>query len=410
MALLTPQQVRVEFPITRSCTYLDSAYHGPFPTRAASAMQEFVAGKSERPFPNGRQDVVLERVTAIRKKVAALLGVSSEEIWFPKSTTEAQLIVASALLRPGDEILVGGLDHPSNYTIWSHLAGKGVRVTVVPHREGRMDSADIDRAVTPQTRAIGMCLVNTYNGYRQDLTPLCRIARKHDLYLILDAIQGVGHLDIDLGSGNVTSIAAGAYKWLCSPEGLGIAYLNRKVFDRVTPDRVHFYNADASGPEGWRGLIGGMFEHGFAHDAPFQLQPDAVTLSADARRLEAAPSVVSLVGLEAVVDLMAEFGGMGAVERRVLDLTSKLRAALQEHGHTVLSYPEPASMSGITSVQVPDGPGFADFAKARNVHVPAQMATKPGAQAVRVSPHFFNNEDDIEALVDSMDEFRKRRK
>ncbi len=373
-------------------------------------MQEFVAGKSERPFPNGRQDVVLERVAAIRAKVAALLSVSPEEVWFPKSTTDAQAIVAHALLKPGDEILVGGLDHPANYTIWSHLAGRGVKVTVVPHRGGHIDPADLDRAVTPATRAIGMCLVNTYNGYRQDLAPLCRIARERGLYLLLDAIQGAGHLDIDLSSGDVTLVAAGAYKWFCSPEGLAVAYLNRRVVDKVEADRVHFYNADAAGPEGWRGLISGIIEHGFAHDAPFQLSPDAVKLRAEARRLESAPSILSLIGLEAVVDLMTEFGGMDAVERRVLGLTAKLRASLQEHGHTVLSDPDPARMSGITSVQVPDSEGFAEFARSRNVWVVPQMGIVPGAQAVRVSPHFFCNGDDIAALVDVMDTYPARRK
>ena len=407
---LTPQKIRAEWPVTKNSVYLDSAYHGPFPARAARAMQEFLAGKSERAYPNGRQDVILERVALIRQKVARLIGVTPEEIWFPKSTTDAQFTVANALLNPGDEVLVGGLDHPANYTIWAHLVRKGVRVTVVPHRGGRIRVEDLGKAVTPATRAIGMCLVNTYNGYREDLSALERLASSHGLYLILDAIQGMGHLDIDLSGGHVTTMAAGAYKWFCSPEGLGIGYLNRKVFDKVTPERVHFYSADATGPDGWRGLIGGMFEHGFAHDEPFQLKPDIVALRPDARRLEGAPSVLSLMGLEQVVDLMTEFGGMPAVEKRVITVATKLRAALQEHGHTVLSDSDPAHMSGITSVQVPDSQAFAEFAKARNIYVLAQMALKPGAEAVRVSTHFFNDESDIAKLVEAMDAFRKIKK
>jgi selenocysteine lyase/cysteine desulfurase len=370
-------------------------------------MQEFIAGKSERAFPNGRQDAILERVHLVRRKVARLLGVTPEEVWFPKSTTDAQFSVANALLKPGDELLVGGLDHPSNYTIWAHLAAKGVRVTVVPHRKGRIPVEELERAVTPATRAIGMCLVNTYNGYREDQPALEKLAADRGLHLILDAIQGLGHLDIDLSGGQVTSLAAGAYKWFCSPEGLGIGYLNRRVFSRVVPERVHFYSADANDPAGWRGLIGGMFEHGFAGGGPFQLSPDIVRLRPDARRLESSPPALSLVGLEQVVDIMTEFGGMAAVEKRVIGLAMNLRVALQEHGHTVLSTSDVAHMSGITSVQVPDSQGFAEFAKARNVHVLPQMATTQDAQAVRVSTHFYNDESDIAALVEAMDDYRK---
>lgn len=400
MTPLTSQQVRSEFPVTRNSTYLDSAYHGPYPARAATAIQEFVAGKSRRPFPDGRQDVILQRVEAIRAKVAQLLDVAVEEVWFPKSTTDAQAAVANALLGPGDQIVVGGLDHPANYAVWATLAGRGVKVTVVPQRDGRIDVADIEHALTPAAKAIGMCLVNTYNGYRQDLGALGRLSRKHGLYLILDAIQGMGHLDIDLSSGDVTSMAAGAYKWFCAPEGLAIAYLNRKVVDSITPERTHFYNADVD----WKGMIGGLF----THDRPFDLKPELVALRNDARRLESAPSVISLVGLEAVVDIMAEFGGMQAVQKRVLELGSKLRASLAEHGHGVISDPDAAHMSGITSVQMADGRAFAEFAKARNIHVLPTMATKPGAEAVRVSTHFFNDEQDIDALVAAMNDFRTR--
>ncbi len=407
---LTAQQIRAEWPVTKNAVYLDSAYHGPFPARSARAMQEFIAGKSERPYPNGRQDVILERVTLIRHKVARLLGVLPEEVWFPKSTTDAQFTIANALLNPGDEILVGGLDHPANYTIWSLLVRKGVKVTVVPHRGGHIRVEDLEKAVTPATRAIGMCLVNTYNGYREDLPALERLASSHGLYLILDAIQGMGHLDIDLSGGHVTTMAAGAYKWFCSPEGLGIGYLNRSVFDKIKPERVHFYNADAAGPDGWLGVIGGMFEHGFANDEPFQLKPDLVAVRPDARGLEGAPSVVSLIGLEQVVDLMSEFGGMPAVEKRVITLATNLRAALQEHGHSVISVSEPGRMSGITSVVVPDSKGFAEFAITRGIYVVSQMALKQGAQAVRVSTHFFNDDSDIAKLVDAMDAYRKIKK
>ena len=243
LANLTAEELRAEFPVHDSYTYLDSAYWGPYPKRTSDAISDFVQKRSTMAYPFGRADEDRVFVDEVRSKMAKVLNVTPEEVWFPKGTTDAISTVANALLRPGDEILVGGLDHPADYAVWSNLAERGIRVTVVPQRDYRMDAEDIERAISPQTRAIGMCLVNTYNGYRQDLDALSRVAGEHGLYLFLDAIQGMGHLDIDVANSNVTMMSAGAYKWLCSPEGLGVSYVSKDVIEDIIPHNVHFYSA-----------------------------------------------------------------------------------------------------------------------------------------------------------------------
>ncbi len=214
MAKLTAAQVRREYPVLDKYTFLDCAYKGPYPVRSVQAMHQFIEDRHLGILPDGRLDGRPERFEATRGKVAQLWGVSPDEVWFPQSTNQGLLTVANLLLKPGDEILVGGLDHPSNYASWAHLANWGVEVTVVPHREGRMEVSDIEAAIGPRTRAIGMCMVATYNGFRGDVDALSDIAGRRDLFLLLDGIQGVGHLDIDLSSGNVTCLAAGVFKWL----------------------------------------------------------------------------------------------------------------------------------------------------------------------------------------------------
>jgi len=97
-----------------------------------------------------------------------------------------------------------------------------------------------------------------------------------------------------------------------------------------------------------------------------------------------------------------------AVEERVLSLAARLRVSVQEHGHRVVSPSEPSGMSGITSVAVPNALGFQEFAKERGVHVRARPATPIGPEAVRVSTHFFNNENDIDQLVLVLDEYDGR--
>ena len=202
--------IRREYPITQRCAYLDSAYWGPYQVRSVHAMTEFARRRSELPFPDGRADSERKMVDQVRRKVAELLEVSENEIWFPRGTTEAINAVASALLKPGDEILVGGLDHPADYTIWGNLADRGILVRIVSQRDGCVYPEDVEASIGPRTRAIGMCYVNTYNGYRQDLQALSDIASRNGVYLFLDAIQGIGHLRISLHDSDVTVMSAGA--------------------------------------------------------------------------------------------------------------------------------------------------------------------------------------------------------
>ena len=407
MGNLTSETIRAEFPVTSSYTYLDSAYWGPYPRRTSEAISDYVSQRSTTAYPFGRAEEDRVFVDGVRAKVATLWGVDPSEVWFPKGTTDAIGSVASALLKPGDEILVGGLDHPADYTVWSNLAERGITVTVVPQRDGRMDPSDFERAITPRTRAMGACLVNTYNGYRQNLEALSRVAGDHDLYLFLDAIQGVGHLSIDVAGTNVTMMSAGCYKWLCSPEGLGVAYLNKDVAGEIIPHTAHFYAYEPRGND-WESFIREIFAIGASGSGPRQIPPGALEYPDGANRLEVSPSVISLIGLNQMADLLIEFGGMQAVEERVLSLAVNLRVAAQEHGHQVFSPPEPEGMSGITSVGVPDALDFQDFAKGRGVHLCPRPASPIAGEAVRVSPHFFNNEDDIGKFVETLDDYRGR--
>jgi selenocysteine lyase/cysteine desulfurase len=405
--VLTPDSVRAEFPITASCTYLDSAYWGPYPKRTAAAISEYVERKSESAFPFGRVDAERVFVDSVRSKVADLLGATPEEVWFPRGTTDALGTVAAALLKPGDEILVGALDHPADFAVWANLAERGIQVRVVPQRDGRMNPEDIEDAIASNTRAIGMCLVTSQNGYRQDIEALSRLAGDHGLYLFLDAIQGIGHLAIDVRETNVTMISAGSYKWLCSPEGLGVAYVKRDVVSDIIPNNVHFYGM-GPGDGGWSSFLEKVLEYGVSGQGPQTIPPGTLEYPDAAIRLEISPSIISLIGLNQMCGLLSEFGGIAAVEERVLSLAARLRVVVQEHGHRVLSPPEPAGMSGITCVVVPSALGFQEFAKERGVHVRARVTTPLGPEAVRVSTHFFNNENDIDQLVLALDEYDGR--
>ena len=405
MSNMTLRDVRREFPVTESCVYLDTAYRGPYPTRGARAMSSYVERWSREAYPDGRTEEQLAWTERVRAKVASLWRVTPEEVLFTRSTTDGLHLVASSLLKPGDEILVGGLDHPANYATWMHLADTGIKVTLVPHRDGAIATDDLLSAIGPRTRAVGMCLVNTYNGYRQDLESLGQLCSDHGLYLLLDGVQAVGHLDIKLPSAGVTMLCAGAYKWLCAPEGLGVSYIDRQVVEALPPATPHLYKVSPRGDPGWQDFMATAARWGNDDAGPQALEPGLLDYPLDSRRLETSWSFLALAGLEAVVDLMADFGGMAAVEASVLELSALLRDSVREHGHALLSTPPDENLSGITSVAVSDARLFAEYCQDRGIWVLASRSLRGDSGAVRVSPHLFNNTDDIARFTETLDSF-----
>ena len=279
-----------------------------------------------------------------------------------------------------------------------------------------MSVEDLASAVGPKTRAVGMCLVNTYNGYREDLESLSQLCSERGLYLLLDGIKAMGQLDVDLRSSNVTVLSAGVYKFLCSPEGLGIAYVNKQVPNDITPGTPHLYHVspDDSAAPGWGvGSGWGKFTNQFqrwGHEGagPQVLEPDSLHFPATTRRLETSMNFLALLGLEAMVDLLINVGGMEAVERRVLELSAYLRETVQEHGHTVMSSQTRENWSGTTLIGVSDSNKFVSYCESRGIYV-RPGSTLPGKfgdkQGIRVSPHFFNNNEDIDKLTEALDSF-----
>ena len=413
MSSMTFEEIRRDFPITQVCTFLESAYHGPYPASGAKAMSSYVERWSSGPYPDGRVNQWLEWAETVRAKVATLLRVTPEEILFTRSTTDGLHLVARSLLKPGDEILVGGLDHPADYTTWMDLANKGIKVTLVPHRGDGMSVEDLASAVGPKTRAVGMCLVNTYNGYREDLEGLTQLCSERGLYLLLDGIKAMGHLDVDLSSSAVTVLSAGAYKFLCSPEGLGIAYVNKQVLNDITPGTPHLYHVSPHDDPGHEGAVAagwGSYTsqfHRWGHEGagPQTLEPEALYYPPNTRRLETSMNFLALVGLEAMVDLLINVGGMAAVERRVLELSAYLRETVQEHGHTVLSSQSRENWSGTTLIGVSDSGKFVSYCESRGIYVRPGGSLLGDKQGIRVSPHFFNNKEDIDNLTEALDSF-----
>jgi selenocysteine lyase/cysteine desulfurase len=370
-------RTRSFFPVTGEFAYFNHAGVAPISTRVEEALARYAAEASRRgafryaPF----FDAEIERV---RGRAAQLLGARSEEIAFVKNTTEGMGLVAAGLdWQPGDQVVTCDLEYPSNVYPWWSLRDRGVETVMLHGRDGRLPLEAVQGALSsPRARLLALSSVEFGNGARNDLEALGTLCREHGALFCVDAIQSLGCFPTDVEACGIDFLAADGHKWLLSVEGCGIFYCARRVLDRVTPRVV-----------GWRSVTDNR-DFDRYH---LELQPSA------GRFEEGTPNTAGIFALGAAIDLLLELG-VEAIGRRVLELTDRLVEGLARCGARLLSPRGPGEASGIVSFQLGDEAPARSAARLRERGV--FVVERRGG--VRASPHFYNDEDELQRLLESL--------
>jgi len=370
-------RTRSFFPVTREIAYLNHAGVAPISTRVVEALERYAAESSRRGATRYGAffDSEIERV---RGRAAELLGAQPDEIAFAKNTTEGLGIVAAGLdWRRGDQVVTCDLEYPSNVYPWWNLRDRGVETLMLPSREGRLPIESVAEALSsPRVRLLALSSVEFGSGARNDLDALGKLCNERGVLFCVDAIQSVGCLPIDVEASGIDFLAADGHKWMCSVEGAGLFFCARRVLDRVTPRVV-----------GWRSVTDNLDYDRYHLD----LQPSA------GRFEEGTPNTAGIFALGAAIDLLLETG-IDAIAARVMELTGRLEAGLRERGARVLSPRGPGEASGIVAFELGGEEPARTVGRLRRHDV--FVIVRRGA--VRVSPHFYNDESEIDRLLEHL--------
>ncbi|MGC9320099.1 MAG: aminotransferase class V-fold PLP-dependent enzyme, partial [Armatimonadota bacterium] len=233
-----------EFPVRDELIYLNHAGVCPIPARTASAVAEMAEDCRDFGAWNfDRWHAVAERC---RQRLADLMGAQTHELAFVKNTTSGLMMAAESIpWREGDSVVVADIEFPANVYPWLNLQRRSVRTRFVPAR-GRFPTVDDYAAACDQsTRAIAVSWVQFATGQRADLAELAEMAHRSGGYLVVDAIQGLGALEIDVHDLGIDVLAADGHKWLLGVEGCGVLYVSSDVIGDLEP----FWRGWASVPE-----------------------------------------------------------------------------------------------------------------------------------------------------------------
>jgi kynureninase len=373
---LDVEALRGEFPILSRKTYLNSCSLGALSRRAEAYLDEF----RERWHDMGASAWYrhwLGRVEDVRGRVARFWGSGADEVALLPSVSAALSVIAESVPRTTrNRVVCTELDFPTLVYQWA--VKPDLEVVVLESRDGVGVSLEqFAEAVDERTLFLATSHVFFTTGAIQDIGALASVAHEAGAWCLVDGYQGVGQVPLDLAATGVDFYTGGPLKWLCGGPGLAYLYVRRDLIEALRP-RI----------TSW-----------FATQGQFDFDPRGFRYRPDARRFElgtpALPTIHTALGGQ---EILGEVG-IDAVVSRNRGLTSHLVARCVEAGFDLRLAPE-ESRSAIVMIRHANPAGAVGHLAEHGIIVDH----RPGF--VRVSPHFYNTEEELDRCVDELRRYR----
>jgi cysteine desulfurase / selenocysteine lyase len=361
---------RAEFAIAEQHAFLNHASVSSYSNRVVDALRDHAERMQQVPFDRLRDSYLMPLMAGFKQRVVQLIGARSPDEIVPMPNTAAGINTAaqSLPLQAGDNVLVVDGDYPANIYPWLNLAPKGVLVKWVPQHAGGAELNRLAARIDRRTRVIAVSSVMFATGYKNDLAAIGELCRQRGIFFVVDGIQSLGAFPLDVQALGIDMLACGSQKWLMGAPGSGFLYVRAELMDQLQP---------------------GAYVGTTSTVDPFNFLDYNFTLRPTADRFDlGTPNVPGLAALHAALGLLLEVGST-LIAEHILALTDTLIEDLHERGYKVLSNLEQQHRSGIVIVEVDDPQAAYERLLAANV------LTSVRGQGLRVSPHFYNSEEDV---------------
>lgn len=244
-----------------------------------------------------------DRMEAAREKVRAFIDAGSADgIIFTRGTTESLNLLASsfskAFLKPGDEVIVSGMEHHSNIVPWQLMAEQyGFIIKVIPVTDsGTLDMDEFRRLLGPKTRLVSVTHVSNVLGTVNPVAEIISLAHAKGIPVAVDGAQAVPHKAVSVRTLNADFYAFSGHK-AYGPTGIGVLYGKRELLDQMPPY------------QGGGEMIKHVSFTGTTYnELPFKFEAGT-------------PDYIGAIGLASAIDYMQGIG-MDAIERQESELSA----------------------------------------------------------------------------------------
>ena len=337
----------------------------------------------------GGYEAMAERkkeIADVYVSIAELIGANANEIAIVENATVGWAMAFYAIdFKPGDRILTVEAEYISNYMAYLHMArDNGVSIEVIPSgRDGNLCIDTLENMIDENVKLISATHIPTNSGLINAVSDIGKVAKKYNIYFLVDACQSVGQMPIDVDEIGCDMLSATGRKYLRGPRGVGFLYVRKSIIRKLHPPIIDLRSAD------W-------------------LNSNEYKLKEDAQRFESWESnYAAVLGLGSAVDYALNLG-LNNIQLRNTELASYLRTCLKKidtvHIHAISD-----RQCAITSFYVQDqtASNIVNELRKNNINtsvsdpsstlLDANKNKLPGL--IRASVHYYNDKDEIDNFI-----------
>jgi kynureninase len=370
---------RGEFPILDRTTYLISNSLGAMPRGVYNEMRAYADSWAERGV-RAWEEGWWEMAVDVGDKIAPLIGAKSGEISLHQNVTLTQAVISSCFdfRGPRNKVVMTDLEFPSIQYFYHELRRQGARVDLVPTTDPvRIDLDKFLAAIDETTLLVPISLVLFRSAYIVDARAIIERAHRVGAHVVLDVFQATGAIPVDVRALGADFAVGGVLKWLCGGPGVAYLYVREDLRAKLRPALT-----------GW-----------IAHRRPFAFEPGAIDPRDDSfRYLNGTPHIPALYACQPALEILNQ-AGIAAIRAKSIRMTTLLLEGAQSRGWHVNTPENSAERAGTVSIDCPHAYEVCRELLAREILV--DYRPKAG---VRLSPHFYNREDECEFALAQMDE------
>ena len=367
--------MRSQFPVLEKKTYLNSCAYGALATDVTDALQKYIRDRQEK---GTDWNYWVERNDSVRNAVASFLGAAPDEIAVTTSASAGINSIASALNfdMPRNKVVISDFEFPTSAQIWHAQELRGANVVHVPETGGYIPVENFEAAIDDETLIVAVTQVCFRNGAKLDIPAIAEIARRKGALFLMDGYQGFGTMDFDVHQAGVDFAVGGMLKYLLGTAGIGFLYVREPLIKKLVPTAT-----------GW-----------FAQADIFAMDTSGYNPSPTARRFEmGTPPVPNCYAAEAGLQILDEVG-LDAIEDRIGELTAEIIAEAKRAGYTLAVPEDPQRHGALVTLRTHDEYALVEILENQGIVTSSRFGN------LRISPHFYNNQNDIDSLFRALRE------
>lgn len=389
-----------EWPVLNRMTFLDAACVSFAPQRSVKAVKDFADMTATQDEANSSAHHIA--MDALRGKAyeeaAKLLNADPEEIALVESTSHGLNIAAAGIeLEEGDNIITTNLEFIQVALPWCLMRKtKNIDIRVCKTEDNRFRAEDFAKLADEKTKILVMSTVEWCNGWASDLAEIGEWCKKKNIFFVVDAVQQLGVTKIDTKQCHIDLLVAGGHKWLNSPYGTGVLYVNKESLNKIKQSYGGYLNTEV--PEGGWGAYWEKTDAQSVNDWNFPNTARKYEIGGTSNY----PGAIALGESLALVNEI----GIENIQQHVWELGAYAMEKIESIGGTIITHKDEGRRAGIIIARLYQDTeldrSIMKKLDTKNIFIAQRFTDNVGG--FRISCQWFNTKKDIDTLIEGMKE------